>query len=230
VSNGEVLTSRRLADGRTAVVALSDRRVGDLRIDLDPGLLDERRRGLSPHPWTWLRQEHGAEVVTVGAPGAGAGSRADGAVTSVSGATLAVHTADCAPVALIAEAGVVGVAHAGWKGLTTGVIWATVEAMRASGADRIAAVVGPCIHRECYDFGEADLDAVSERVGATVRAESRTGGPALDLPAGVVAALARAGVTQVSVDDRCTGCDPDRFSHRMGQDRGRQALVAWIDP
>jgi len=226
---GRLLTTRPLDDGRTAVVVVTDRSDGDLRIDLNPDVLARRREALTPHRWTWLEQVHGPRVVTVPSPGAGAGVRADASVTGATGAALAVHTADCAPVGLIGLGGVVGVAHAGWRGLVAGVLGATVTAMRAAGAGRIVAVVGPCIHASCYDFGEDDLAEVAAALGDDVRAVSSTGGPALDLPAGVVADLGRSGVTEVSVDPRCTGCDEERFSHRVGGDRGRQALVAWID-
>ena len=71
---------------------------------------------------------HGARVVTVREAGAGAGDEADAAVTTVTGAVLAVHTADCAPIALVADGGGVAVAHAGWRGLADGVVAAAVDA------------------------------------------------------------------------------------------------------
>jgi YfiH family protein len=230
VSRGEIVDRRPLDDGRTAVVAVSDRHDGDLQVDLDPDRLEARRRTITRHPWSWLRQVHGSDVVTVSAPGAEAGSHADGLITEVSGAALAVHTADCAPVGLVAATGVVGVAHVGWRGLAAGILGATVDAMHSAGAEQLSAVVGPCIHAGCYEFGEEDLAVVAESVGAEVRAVTGAGRPALDLPAGVLAALARSGVTDVAVDSRCTSCDGDRFSHRARGDRGRQALVVWIDP
>ena len=227
---GRLLVTRPLADGRTAAVVVTDRSDGDLRIDLDPDELARRRGAVTGHRWTWLEQVHGPRVVTATGPGDGAGVRADASITRATGAALAVHTADCAPVGLIGERGVVGVAHAGWRGLVAGILEATVAAMRRAGAGPIEAVVGPCIHPGCYDFGEDDLAAVAAAARATAcGAVSSSGGPALDLPAGVVAVLGRAGVTDVTVDPHCTGCDPERFSHRVGGDRGRQALVAWID-
>src|SRR5438876_12396346 len=81
-----------------------------------------RRRVVVDLRWTWLRQVHGDRVVTVSSPGAGAGSRADAAVTDQAGCALAVLTADCAPVALASPQGVLGVAHAGWRGLEAGVL------------------------------------------------------------------------------------------------------------
>ena len=226
----ETVLTRTLDDGRTAVVTVTDRRDGDLRVDQDPVLLVERRAAVTGHPWTWLQQVHGAEVVTVSAPGAEAGAQADGAITRVSGAALAAHTADCAPVGLVGSAGVIGVAHVGWRGLVAGILDATFAAMGEVGAGEVSAVVGPSIQAGCYEFAESDLATVERAVGAEVRGVSSSGRPALDLPHGVVTALADLGVADVIVDSRCTGCDPLRFSHRVGADPGRQALVAWIDP
>lgn len=202
---------------------------------VDPAALDPavvaRRAAVCPLPWTWLRQVHGSDVVVVREPGQHAGVAADAAVTATPGCAVAVLTADCAPVALVGEGGVVGVAHAGWRGLVAGVVERTVDAMRAEGAGRISATIGPCIHPECYEFGPADLDVVAARLGDGVRATTAAGRPALDLPAGVRAALASAGVEEVTTIDACTACEPARwYSHRARRERARQALVAWIDP
>jgi hypothetical protein len=230
VSAGEVLVTRPLSDGRTAMAVATDRDAGDLEVDGQTAALARRRAAVTSHPWTWLRQVHGADVITVTAPGEQGGTSADAAVTAVTGAALAVHTADCAPVVLVAESGAIGVAHAGWRGLASGVVAATVDAVAELAGGAVSAVVGPCIHAECYEFGQDDLDVVVAAVGPEARGVTAGGGPALDLPAAVGAALARAGVVDVAVDARCTSCDEGRYSHRARGDRGRQALVAWIDP
>jgi YfiH family protein len=205
---------------------------GDLRIDADPVTLAERRQRLVPLPWTWLHQVHGGDVVVVTRPGAQAGATADAAVTAVAGAALSVQTADCAPAALLAPAeGVVGIAHAGWKGLAGGVIEATVTAMRSLGANTITAAVGPCIGAECYEFAAADIEPLQARYGDGVRAETRSGAPALDLRAAVTSALRAAGVAGLAVDDRCTACTPSAFpSHRARRERARVASVVWLEP
>ena len=189
--------------------------------------VEGRRRRVVDLEWTWLRQVHGNTVVRIDAADGGAGAPADGAVTTVPGAALAVLAADCAPVALASAEGVVGVAHAGWRGLVVGVLERTVEAMRDLGATTIAAALGPCIHPECYEFGDADLDRVAGRLGDDVRSTTATGRPALDLPTGVRAALANAGVSDLHVIDVCTACSPDLFSWRARRDTGRQAVVVW---
>jgi purine-nucleoside/S-methyl-5'-thioadenosine phosphorylase / adenosine deaminase len=186
-----------------------------------------RRRAVLDLPWTWLRQVHGDTVVTVGSPGAGAGSRADAAVTAESGCALAVLTADCAPVALASPEGVLGAAHAGWAGLVAGVLERTVDTMAGLGASQVAALVGPCIEAGCYEFGPDDLDRVASAVGPEVRARTREGRPALDLAAGVRSSLARAGVDKVDVMGVCTACSPGYWSWRGRREQQRQAMVVW---
>ena len=188
--------------------------------------VEARRRAVLDRPWTWLRQVHGAGVVVAGSPGDGAGSVADAAVTDKTGGALAVLTADCAPVALAAHEGVVGVAHAGWAGLEAGVLQRTVEKMRGLGASRIQALIGPRIGPECYQFGEQDLDRLAATLGDTVRALTSDGTPALDLPAAIIATLTGMDV-DVADTGICTACSPNHFSWRRSKDWARQAAVVW---
>jgi YfiH family protein len=202
---------------------------GDLGVQQpDQATLAATRARLSPLPWTWLHQVHGAEVITVTAPGDGVGLEADAAVTAVAGALLAVQTADCAPIALTSPQGVIGAVHAGWRGLEAGVIEAAIDAMRALGATEIRSALGPCIHAECYEFGADDLDRLAKQFGDEVRAVNAAGTPALDLPAAVDAALVAAGVGSRGQVLSCTACDPSYFSHRARGDAGRQALMVWM--
>ncbi|MDQ2754375.1 MAG: polyphenol oxidase family protein [Actinomycetota bacterium] len=188
---------------------------------------DARRQRVAAGPWTLLRQVHGAKVVEVDMPGARSGEDADAAVTAHPGVVLAVLTADCAPIVLGSEEGVIGVAHAGWRGLVAGVVDATATAMRSLGATRISALVGPCIHPQCYPFGVAELDRVAGLLGPAVRSTDRLGNPALDLPAAVRLALDGSGVVLADDIGPCTACRPDLWSWRARQDRQRHAAVAW---
>jgi YfiH family protein len=217
-----------------ASVAFTGRAEGDMGhgggpvVDVRPDVA-ARRRAVIDLPWTWLRQVHGARVVRVAAPGDNAGAQADAAVTAEAGCALAVLTADCAPVALASPEGVIGVAHAGWRGLVAGVLEATVAEMRALGATHIEAVLGPCIHAGCYEFGAGDLDAVAARFGDTVRATTDAGTPALDVPAAVRAALAGVGIAPAGITDVdvCTACSAEHFSWRARREQQRQAVVVW---
>jgi copper oxidase (laccase) domain-containing protein len=148
-------------------------------------------------------------------------------VSAVPGVALAVLTADCAPVAFASPEGVIGVAHAGWRGLIAGVVGATVSAMRRLGATSIVASIGPCIHSECYAFGPADLDAMASVFGPTVRSVTSDGRVALDVPTTVRVAVERAGALLVADAGVCTACSNQHWSWRARQDRHRQATVAW---
>lgn len=190
-------------------------------------VVDRRRRAVVDVPWTVLSQVHGARVVMVDEPGGSAGEPADAAVTGCAGAAVAVLTADCAPVALASPEGLLGVAHAGWKGLRAGVVEATVQSMRRMGATRVEAVLGPCIHPCCYTFGEDELLEMESRLGRHLRAQDRQGRPSLDLPAGVRSALHAAGATLVGEAGICTSCTDGLWSWRNGRSPRRQATVAW---
>jgi YfiH family protein len=176
-------------------------------------LVTERADGDVDREWKTAKQVHGSRVVVVDASTTDV-CEADGLVTSDPGVAVAVRTADCAPVLLIAT-GAVGAIHAGWRGLVAGVVEHGVAAMRGLGATSMVAVLGPAIGPECYEFSPADLDTVAAAYGDGVRGLTSKGTPALDVLAGVREALARAGVTDIRQLGGCTACDPDRwFSYR----------------
>lgn len=197
----------------------------------DPDSVNENRRRVSealggttgdPARWAWARQVHGADVLEPNGPGR-AGD-ADALVTEMPGLPLLVLVADCAPVALVGGDAIAAV-HVGWRGLLAGVVPAGVEAVRRRGGGRVRAVVGPCISAAHYEFGAGELDEVARRVGPEVRARTEDGAPALDLRAGIHAALRDAGVDEPTDVDVCTFASPAHFSHRREGITGRQALL-----
>ncbi|MDQ1396914.1 MAG: purine-nucleoside/S-methyl-5-thioadenosine phosphorylase / adenosine deaminase, partial [Acidimicrobiaceae bacterium] len=151
----------------------------------------------------------------------------DAVVTGHPGAALAILTADCAPIALAGDNGTMAAVHAGWRGLTVGVVGAAVATMRDLGAGDVIAALGPCIHAGCYEFSAADLDQVATVLGDDVRGRTAQGRPALDVPAAVRSALARAGAVLVHDENVCTACSSSYFSHRARGEKERQALVVW---
>lgn len=179
-------------------------------------------------------QIHSAEVVTVVAPiDFEERPRADAMVTATPGLVLGILTADCAPVLLAdAQAGVVGAAHAGWKGAFAGVCEATAAAMIAHGADRerIAAAIGPCIARASYEVDEAFFARFAEADPATERffSPGRAGHHQFDLEGYVASRLAAAGVTRIETLGLDTYADEDRFfsyrraTHARESSYGRQ--------
>lgn len=205
---------------------------GDLSIDSPEPGLTERRRAIVGLPWTWLRQVHGTDVVVVTAPGEHAGAAADASVTAVAGAVLAVQTADCAPVLLRSPEGVIGAAHAGWRGLADGVLATTVAAMSGLGATDITAELGPCIAPAGYEFAPADLTTLAFRFGPDVVGVTGDGAPAFDLRTAVRQALREVGVELDPGWDEVadTASDDRYFSWRARRDAGRQASVIWVGP
>ena len=124
------------------------------------------RLGLAPASLCTVRQVHGARVVVTHEPQPKRPTvQADGLVADRPGIALGVLSADCAPVLLAdPDAGVIGAAHAGWRGALTGVIEATVEAMVERGAvrERTLAAVGPCIAQASYEVGPELLTRFTE--------------------------------------------------------------------
>lgn len=230
------------AGGRSVQRSFTTTIDGDFAIDGGPttdlDALERRRQRVAPHPWTWLHQVHGADVVVVDRPGAMAGTTADGAVTATQGAVLAVQTADCVPVMLHDPVALVlGAAHGGWRGLDLGVVSATVDAMVRLGAEvrRIVVEVGPHISPAAYEFAPADLTRLALRFGPDVISGTSDGRPALDLSAATRTAVSEAGIDPLGIrfDGRCTATElsetePTFFSWRARQDRGRQTSAIWM--
>lgn len=180
-------------------------------------------------------QIHSAECITVRAP-FDERPRGDALVTDRPGLALGILTADCAPVLLSDRAaGVVGAAHAGWKGALGGVTDSTILAMEALGArrERIAAAIGPCIARASYEVDAAFAQRFEADAPANERffAEGRDGHFQFDLEAYVAHRLAAAGVTRVAMLGRDTYADEARYfsyrraTHRGEPDYGRQISI-----
>lgn len=206
----------------------------------DPGLepiLENRRRGVAAiAPGSRLvtvYQVHSADCVVADDWNGADRPKADALVTDRPGLLLGILTADCAPVLLAdREAGVVGAAHAGWKGAFGGVTDRTVSAMEALGAqrERIAAAVGPCIARRSYEVDEAFFRRFAEQdeANAVFFGAGREGHYQFDLEAYVASRLAAAGIRRVETLGLDTYSAEDRYysyrraTHRGEADYGRQ--------
>ncbi len=185
-----------------------------------------------PSEPVWLSQVHGAEVVdaanVAGVP------EADAGITTQHGVVCAILTADCLPVLLCDAAGrVAGAAHAGWRGLASGILENTVAAMRLAGAGEILAWLGPAIGSQSFEVGEDVLRAfVTRDVKAQAAFKSIAGRPGkyladIYLLARIV--LARVDVDRVSGGGLCTVSEQCRFySYRRDQVTGRMASLIWI--
>lgn len=183
--------------------------------------------GVTPATLATVKQVHSADVVTLraGADLEAIGkTEADGIVTDQPGIAIAVLTADCQPVLLAdVQAGVIGAAHAGWRGALAGVLEATVDAMRALGATEIRAVIGPTISQRAYEVGEELLDQFLAEDPDYHRFFSGgpNGRPMFDLPSFGLSRLRAAGV-EAEWSRHCTYSDPERFfSYRRSTHEGQ---------
>jgi polyphenol oxidase len=169
---------------------------------------------------------HGTAVLTIDAQtDFDARPEADALVTARPGIALGILTADCVPVLLAdAEAGVIGAAHAGWRGAVDGVLARTVEAMIALGASAgtISAAIGPSIAPESYEVGE-DFAAmiVRDYPDAVPFIVAGRGKPHFDVPGLVVSQAKALGLYSIEAVGGDSYADPGRyFSHRFGTHHG----------
>ena len=192
--------------------------------------------GVPPEALVGVHQVHSADVVVVDHVCDGPKPRADAMATRVPGLALSVLTADCQPVLFAdAEAGVIGAAHAGWKGTLNGILEATVEAMAGLGArpERINAVIGPTISQRAYEVGPEFMDTILSEDPKAARYFANGKGDRLlfDLPGYGLQRLRRAGVGEASWTRHCTYSDPSRFFsyrrsvHQREADYGRLIAV-----
>lgn len=162
-----------------------------------------------------VHQVHSADVVTVTEATLDR-PKADALVTATPGIALSILTADCQPV-LFADhdAGVIGAAHAGWRGALDGILGATVDAMEALGADRthIVAVIGPSISQRAYEVGPEFFETFMARDPDNSRFFAAGEGNRLqfDLPAFGLHQLRSSGIGMADWNRHCTYFDPDRF-------------------
>jgi len=195
---------------------------GDFHIEAPRAALLHRRAAFAAGTWTQLDEVHGTGVLRVTAPGQHDFAVGDALVTTCRGAVLSAWVGDCAPVMVLGADGTIAAAHAGWRGALEGVLQATAAAM---GPSRRRALLGPCVHPCCYEFGAADLSRLVQRFGPQVAAVTAWGTPALDMPAVVRAALAEADI-EMADHSYCTGCYPaEFFSHRRRGQAGRQVMT-----
>lgn len=180
-------------------------------------------------PLVFVDQVHSAQVHVLPGSGPVPVMTADALVTGRDDVALAIMVADCMPVLLSdAEAGVIAAAHAGRPGLLAGVLENTVAAMEHLGGlpERIEVAVGPSACGACYEVPQEMADMAARQLPA-VRSRTSWGTHAIDLRAGAVEALGRAGVPPAAIDVEapCTIEDPTWFSYRRARATGRFAGV-----
>lgn len=191
---------------------------------------------IDPQALVNVYQTHSADVVHVTGPLGEPRPEADAMVSATPGIALAILTADCEPVLFAdREAGVIGAAHAGWKGAIDGVLEATLDAMETLGARRenIAAVIGPTISQRAYEVGPEFVERFIDEDPDNARffANGEGDRALFDLPGYGLMRLRTAGVGQAEWTRHCTYSDPTRFYsyrrsvHSMEADYGRLISV-----
>lgn len=207
--------------------------------DSPQAVVENRRRaatalGFPLDAMVCAEQVHGGRAILVTAVDAGRGARdyatalpdVDALVTATPGVLPTLFFADCVPVFLVdPKARAVAVAHAGWRGLTSGILGNTVAAMEASFGSAptdLLTAVGPCIGACCYVVGEE----VAAHFSDDLLRRSPEGRPHLDLARAAARELERAGVAcgRITLSGQCNACLAERyFSHR--RDRGRTGRI-----
>jgi YfiH family protein len=201
--------------------------------DVAENVAENRRRvasrlGVAADRLVTVRQVHSPKVITAEASWTpDEAPEGDAAVTTVRGLAIGILTADCTPILFAdAEAGVIGAAHAGWRGAKSGIIEAVVHRMEQLGADRkrICAAIGPTISQNAYEVGTEFEEAFcaddnDNRVFFTTKTAG--GKPHFDLPAYCREALKRAGLRHIDSLEHCT-CENESlfFSYRRSVHRG----------
>ena len=155
----------------------------------------------------------------------------DALVTSLKGVVIGVNTADCVPIVLVdGQAGIIAVAHAGWRGTVGRIAAAVVDEMCRQGAnaERIQAAMGPSICQDCFEVGDEVVEAFSQahfNLDSIVKRNPTTGKAHIDLRTANRDVLLAAGVqaTNIVTSQHCSRCEHDRFfsARRLGTSSGR---------
>ena len=192
---------------------------------------DPESAGLPSEP-RWLKQVHGPLVVN--ADDADEDTEADGSWTSMPGVVCAVRTADCLPALFTDRRGsAVAAAHAGWRGLCSGILDLTAQRFFELDVppDAIHVWLGPAIGPAAYEIDAAVYDMFMQRTpdcGAAFT-KTRPGHWSFDLYKAATMILAAQGITDISGGGFCTYGDDRFYSYRRDPDCGRQATCIWIN-
>ena len=228
--NVRALQTTRL--GGVSVAPYDTFNLGD-HVGDSPYAVARNRQSLAsimPGEPVWLQQVHGNVVVDAGS--AGCLPQADAAITRHHGAVCVAMTADCLPVLLCDEAGtVVGVAHAGWKGLAAGVIEATVQAMDIE-PHKLLVWLGPAISQRAFEVGAEvrDVFVAQQAQASEAFIPGQHGKWMADIYLLAHQRLHGSGVSRVYGGEFCTYNEPARFfSYRREGVTGRMGTFIWLE-
>ena len=217
-----------LPDGKLVISLISDSDDGDFSVAQQPeNYLAENQRKLYKGEWNWLTQEHGTEIVWLEDDERSLGIRGDALATISSQKVIAITVADCLPLLLTEQSGILSLMHLGWRGIEEGLLEKTLQFIRTKSSEPITAVLGPCIDTCCYEFGQNELRILVEKYGEKIVGRTNKGSIAFDMRACVKEILKSFNVDIKYEEDSCTKCDSRYWSFRADGTDKRQVMIAW---
>ena len=222
------LFRQTLPDGNTIVSLVSEKEDGDFSANQTRNAsLEENQSKLRYGQWNWLSQEHGTEIIWLDENERAFGDKGDALGTSSSQKVIAITVADCLPLLLIEEGGILTLLHLGWRGIEQGLLEKAIQFIETKSNEPMSAVLGPCISSCCYEFGQNDMDTLVEKYGPKIRSETLAGALSLDMKE-CIREILRSSDVEVKHDDAfCTNCDPRHWSFRGESTDKRQVMIAW---
>ena len=219
---------RTLPDGKLVISLISDSGDGDCSVAQQPeNYLAENQRKLYKGEWNWLTQEHGTEIVWLEDDERSLGIRGDALATISSQKVIAITVADCLPLLLTEQSGILSLMHLGWRGIEGGLLEKTLQFIRSKSSEPITAILGPCIDTCCYEFGQNELRFLVEKYGEKIVGRTNKGSIAFDMRACVKEILKSSNVEIKYDEDSCTKCDSRYWSFRADGTGKRQVMIAW---
>ena len=217
-----------LPDGKSVISIISDSDDGDFSVAQQPeNYLAENQRKLYKGEWNWLTQEHGTEIVWLEDDERSLGITGDALATISSQKVIAITVADCLPLLLTEQSGILSLMHLGWRGIEEGLLEKTLQFIRTKSSEPITAVLGPCIDTCCYEFGQNELRILVEKYGEKIVGRTNKGSIAFDMRACVKEILKSFNVDIKYEEDSCTKCDSRYWSFRADGTDKRQVMIAW---
>ena len=217
-----------LPDGKLVISLISDSDDGDFSVAQQPeNYLAENQRKLYKGEWNWLTQEHGTEIVWLEDDERSLGITGDALATISSQKVIAITVADCLPLLLIEQSGILSLMHLGWRGIEGGLLEKTLQFIRSKSSEPITAILGPCIDTCCYEFGQNELRILVEKYGEKIVGRTNKGSIAFDMRACVKEILKSFNVDIKYEEASSTKCDSRYWSFRADGTDKRQVMIAW---
>jgi len=222
------LFRQTLSDGNTVISLVSEIEDGNFSANQTiNSSLKENQSKLRNGEWNWLSQEHGTKIIWLDENERAFGTKGDALGTSSSQKVIAITVADCLPLLLIGEGGILILLHLGWRGIERGLLEKAIQFIETKSNEPMSAILGPCISSCCYEFGQNEMDTLVEKYGSKIVSETLVGTPSLDMKE-CVREILRSCDVEVRHDDAfCTNCDPRHWSFRGEGTDKRQVMIAW---